>query len=149
MEPSTGLQVKLGVIEKEQQHQQKYLDKIDIAIEKLEEISANTVKIMALHEQKLDLQYKTDRDLQNQIDTISNQFTNHQKNTATSIASINIKLDNIQSKNDSMAIDIATLKEKTEKTMSTLERYFWLFSIVVSSISVIVLNYDKVKSFLP
>lgn len=147
MESSAELQIKVGIIEKEQEHQQKYLDKIDIAIEKLEEISANTVKIIALHEQKLDLQTQTDNNLQNQVNQIKTQFTDHEKNTSNAFTTINLKLDNFETKIDSMAGEVNELKTKTEKTVSTLERYFWLFSSVGSIAYFIISNFDKIKLF--
>lgn len=147
MESSAELQVKIGILEKEQEHQQKYVDKIDIAIQKLEEISANTVKIIALHEQKLDLQTQTDDNLQNQVDQIKTEFTNHEKNTSNAFTGINLKLDNFETKIDSMAGEVNELKTKTEKTVSTLERYFWLFSTVGSITYFIISNFDKIKIF--
>jgi len=147
MESSAELQVKVGIIQKEQEHQQKYLDKIDIAIEKLEEISANTVKIIALHEQKLDLQTEKDNILQNQVNQIKTQFTDHEKNTSNAFITINLKLDNFETKIDSMAGEVNELKTKTEKTVSTLERYFWLFSSVGSIAYFIISNFDKIKLF--
>lgn len=147
MESSAELQVKVGIIEKEQEHQQKYLDKIDIAIEKLEEISANTVKIIALHEQKLDLQTQTDNNLQNQIDQIKTEFTNHERSTSNAFTTINMKLDNFDTKIDSIAGEVNELKTKTEKTMSTLERYFWSCSTVGTVVYLIIINFEKIKLF--
>lgn len=120
MDSSTELKLKVGILQKEQEHQQKYLDKIDIAIEKLEEISANTVKIIALHEQKMNLQEKVDNDLQEEIDTMSKEF---------------------QADYDELSKKINNLDKRT----STIEKYFWLASVVVFFIYTVVSNFDKIK----
>lgn len=120
MDSSTELKLKIGIIEKEQQHQQKYLDKIDIAIEKLEEISANTVKIIALHEQKMNLQEKVGDDIQQEIHTMSKE---------------------LQSEYDELSKKINNLDKRT----STVEKYFWLASVVVFFLYIVVSNFDKIK----
>jgi len=120
VDSSTELKLKIGIIEKEQQHQQKYLDKIDIAIEKLEEISANTVKIIALHEQKMNLQEKVGDDIQQEIHTMSKE---------------------LQSEYDELSKKINNLDKRT----STVEKYFWLASVVVFFLYIVVSNFDKIK----
>jgi len=147
MDSAAELQVKVGILEKEQEHQQKYLDRIDIAIEKLEEISANTVKIIALHEQKLDLHTTTDNQIQTQIDDLDAKIIKNELTTSNTFTTIDIKLDNFEKKIDCISTDVNSLKTDLEKRISNLEKYLWLISSICGGLYLILYNIDKIKLF--
>jgi chromosome segregation ATPase len=147
MDSAAELQVKVGILQKEQEHQQKYLDRIDIAIEKLEEISANTVKIIALHEQKLDLHTTTDNQIQTQIDDLDAKIIKNELTTSNTFTTIDIKLDNFEKKIDCISTDVNSLKTDLEKRISNLEKYLWLISSICGGLYLILYNIDKIKLF--
>lgn len=146
MDTGAELQVKVGILEKEQEHQQKYLDRIDITIQKLEEISANTVKIIALHEQKLDLHTNTDDQIQDQIDALDAKIIKNELTTSNTFTIIDMKLDSFEKKIDSISTDVNSLKKDLDKRISVLEKYFWLISIIGSILFFGIQNIDKIKN---
>ena len=84
--PSQTIETKVAILEEKLHTTEQLMQRIESAIEKMSEVSANVTKMLAVHEQKIDGNDKVDAILFAKIDQLSNKMdTDH-----------NIVLDKLQ-----------------------------------------------------
>lgn len=84
--PSQTIETKVAILEEKIHTSEQLMQRIESAIEKMSEVSANVTKMLAVHEQKIESNDKVDAILFAKIDQLSNKMdTDH-----------NIVLDKLQ-----------------------------------------------------
>ena len=84
--PTQTIETKVAILEEKLHTTEQLMQRIESAIEKMSEVSANVTKMLAVHEQKIDGNDKVDAILFAKIDQLSNKMdTDH-----------NIVLDKLQ-----------------------------------------------------
>lgn len=69
--PSQTIETKVAILEEKIHTSEQLMQRIESAIEKMSEVSANVIKMLAVHEQKIDANDKVDTILFTKIDQLS------------------------------------------------------------------------------
>ena len=76
--PSQTIETKVAILEEKLHTTEQLMQRIESAIEKMSEVSANVTKMLAVHEQKIEANDKVDDILFSKIDQLSNKMdTDH------------------------------------------------------------------------
>ena len=76
--PTQTIETKVAILEEKLHTTEQLMQRIESAIEKMSEVSANVTKMLAVHEQKIDGNDKVDAILFAKIDQLSNKMdTDH------------------------------------------------------------------------
>ena len=97
--PSQTIETKVAILEEKIHTSEQLMQRIESAIEKMSEVSANVTKMLAVHEQKIESNDKVDAILFAKIDQLSNKMdTDH-----------NIVLDKLQGLEKKVWVGIGVL----------------------------------------
>lgn len=76
--PSQTIETKVAILEEKLNTTEQLMQRIESAIDKMSEVSANVTKMLAVHEQKIDANDKVDDILFSKIDQLSSKMdTDH------------------------------------------------------------------------
>lgn len=84
-------------LQKDMDHNKVLLSRMDATLEKLTEVSTNVSKLLAMHEQRLEIQEKTNTLLTSQLEKLKEQ---HQTKLEMIEEKLNIKISGISKKLD-------------------------------------------------
>ena len=124
MTPTEDLKVEIAGLKKDIENVNKLNERLDVAIEKLTDVSTSIKQMLAVHEEKIQRQEQIDEIIfeklkarQNEIDDLESKMKS-----------------NIELSEKRLLCEIKTLKNSLNERVSTLEKYKWLIlggSIVV------------------
>lgn len=130
------IKLQIGLLDKDIKTQHTVLDKISDSIEKIQELNINLIKMMSLHDQRLEQHEKTDKFLAEQIELRRRELIDdikdlHSRITTTS-RELTDKMNELENRVLEKLSDIKdeihgptrhspTFKEQIEN------KYFWIF----------------------
>lgn len=116
------------------------VDKLDITIEKLTDVSSNVSRLLAVHETRLENQERTGSQLANLIEK-------NKEHIDTELKNINNKISNtekeLREEIDDRHEDVMTKLSGLSKDLQTLQRWMWLVSGGGAVIGFILANFIK------
>ena len=116
------------------------VDKLDITIEKLADVSSNVSRLLAVHEQRLENQERAGSPLANLIEKNKEHIDTELKNINTKISSTEKELrGEIDDRHEDVMKKLAGLS----KDLQTLQRWMWLVSGGGAVIGFILANFIK------
>jgi flagellar capping protein FliD len=135
------LEADIAVLKNTTDRQDKQLHKMEVAIEKMTEVSNAIARMLAIHEEKLNASYNAGRDitelverrrvelsedikkLHNRIDTVSEEVTHGFSDLELRMQALQSGIENIQTQinNDERLTTIAAISER----VTALEQWKW------------------------
>jgi gas vesicle protein len=131
------IKLQIGLLDKDIKTQHTVLDKISDSIEKIQELNINLIKMMSLHEQRLEQHEKTDKFLAEQIELRRRELIDDIKDLHSRITTTSRELTDKMSELEGRVLDklsdikneIHTNPSKPELTLKDQieNKYFWIF----------------------
>jgi hypothetical protein len=136
VEDIQGIKLQVGLLDKDIKTQHTVLDKISDSIEKIQELNINLIKMMSLHDQRLEQHEKTDKFLAEQIELRRRELIDDIKDLHSRITTTSRELTDKMSELESRVLDklsdikneIHTNPPKPEQTFKEQieNKYFWI-----------------------
>lgn len=116
------------------------VDKLDLTIEKLTDVSSNVSRLLAVHETRIENNERTGSQLANLIEKNKESIDNELKNINNKISLTEKELrEDIEERNEEVMTKLGTLS----KDLQTLQRWIWLVSGGGAVIGFILANFIK------
>jgi hypothetical protein len=116
--------VKVAVLEQKFADFINIVNKLDDAIQKLSEVNTNVIKMLAVHDEKIDQQQKTDDLLLKMIDDVRESNDKDYKDAIEKISEMEDKLSEVE-KIKWMTVGCGILLAVLATSMSTLASGWW------------------------
>jgi hypothetical protein len=116
--------VKVAVLEQKFADFINIVNKLDDAIQKLSEVNTNVIKMLAVHDEKIDQQQKTDDLLLKMIDDVREDNNRDYKDAIEKISEMENKLSEVE-KIKWMTVGCGILLAVLATSMSTLASGWW------------------------
>jgi hypothetical protein len=128
------IKLQIGLLDKDIKTQHTVLDKISDSIEKIQELNINLIKMMSLHDQRLEQHEKTDKFLAEQIELRRRELIDDIKDLHSRITTTSRELTDKMSELEGRVLDkLSDIKNEihTPKPELTLKdqienKYFWI-----------------------
>lgn len=116
------------------------VDKLELTIEKLTDVSSNVSRLLAVHETRIENNERTGSQLANLIEKNKESIDNELKNINNKISLTEKELrEDIEERNEEVMTKLGTLS----KDLQTLQRWIWLVSGGGAVIGFILANFIK------
>lgn len=116
------------------------VDKLDLTIEKLTDVSSNVSRLLAVHETRIENNERTGSQLANLIEKNKESIDNELKNINNKISLTEKELrEDIEERNEEVMTKLGALS----KDLQTLQRWIWLVSGGGAVIGFILANFIK------
>lgn len=140
----------LNAIQKELAQFYKIVDRIDVTIEKLTEVSSTVSKLLAVQGSRLESQEKLMDQLQQMLDKRKDESDNHTKDIYKKIQETENNIyDEIEVSNEKVLSEVKSLTQKFEdhnkvihERISKIEKWMWT---AIGVISVLTMFIDKIN----
>lgn len=134
------IQSDLSSLQKDMTQINNIVDKLDITIEKLTDVSSNVSRLLAVHETRLENQERAGSQLANLIEK-------NKEHIDSELKIINVKISNtekeLRGEIDDRHADVMTKLAGLSKDLQTLQRWMWLVSGGGAVIGFILANFIK------
>lgn len=151
---SKDIKLDVGLLKNDVANIKLIFGKLDLAIDKLQELSSTLTKMISLHEQKLEYQERADEDLNRLIETRRTESQMDIRELHSRITTINRELtDKIEESENKIMHEIRSLKDcvdkpKNSSIMDRLDKIeSWKIKVTVAILFVVWLlsNFDFLK----
>lgn len=116
------------------------VDKLELTIEKLTDVSSNVSRLLAVHETRIENNERTGSQLANLIEKNKESIDNELKNINNKLSLTEKELrEDIEERNEEVMTKLGTLS----KDLQTLQRWIWLVSGGGAVIGFILANFIK------
>lgn len=130
----TSVNTEVELIKRDVELSREVINKIDNAIDKLEELTASITKILSLHEQKLNYQEKKDEELNKLIEIRRNELTIDIKELHSRVTTVNRELTTqIEHTENKITNEIKSLKDhitqehkQASNVVEQIQRWKWM-----------------------
>ncbi|AGS80942.1 hypothetical protein [Caulobacter phage Cr30] len=134
-------EVRVAVLEAKHEQSEKHLDRIDVSIEKLTEVSASLKEIVRNHEEKHIAQVQENKDLKSQIEERRKFSEAEREKIYSHISDVQSNLQNsINELSNDFSVGFDSLKEKIGNNTAVFDKYKWL---IIGGGGVVFLLIDK------
>jgi hypothetical protein len=137
--------IKIAVLEQRVIDLKEVVLKVDDAIEKISQVNINITKMLAVHEEKLEIRAETDKSLLGKVDNLYVRMQEDHKNVLGEIQKINVLLRNVET-------NLGKRLTEVEKDQSKINLKLASFAAIIIFLGFIIQNagfFSRVLSHPP